>query len=243
MQRDLVHALLGRDERIFHGKSMAADATEAVPNIMTWNHGTETEILWGKHRLTTVSTKNDTYVWHEMTCKQRWDKYGPMAVPTGLTLERILYSCQPVEPPFKLFDWPKGCTVVPHGHITSPGTSRDSSPSISAVWIGLVLSEHWYLICFNIGNMVIKRQIWSCALSFQTKRLGLRRTTQQLQEVFTIILKRASPFSLLLPELLVAERSFFSPFDKQGVSFFCVSHDIIWLWINTYNIYRGDEHP
>ena len=61
---------------------------------------------------------------------------APWLVPTGLTLERILYSCQPVEPPFKLFDWPKGCTVVPHGHITSPGTSRDS-PALQSLRCGL----------------------------------------------------------------------------------------------------------
>ena len=174
--------------------------------------------------------------WH---ANKRWDKYGPMAVPTGLTLERILYSCQPVEPPFKLCDWPKGCTVVPHGHITSPGTSRDSSPSISAVWIGLVLSEYWYHICFNIGNMVIKRQIWSCALNFQTNRLGLHSSYRRCSPS----LSNAHPHShcFYQSSLLLKDLSFLL-LTSKGYHFF--AYQIMSYGYGSIPItYRGDEHP
>ena len=93
------------------GSSMA-DATEAVP-IVTWNHATETVWSCEENTGNTVWLYSVYKKWIKMIhmydmkwhANKRWDKYGPMAVPTGLTLEGILYSCQPVEAPFKLCDW------------------------------------------------------------------------------------------------------------------------------------------
>ena len=149
--------------------------------------------------------------WH---ANKRWDKYGPMAVPTGLTLERILYSCQPVEPLFKLCDWPKGC-------------------------IGLVLSEYWYHICFNIGNMVIKRQIWSCALNFQTNRLGLHSSYRRCSPSFS----NAHPHShcFYQSSLLLKDLSFLL-LTSKGYHFF--AYQIMSYGYGSIPItYRGDEHP